>query len=671
MKRFFFFTLICFLGSCLPVSEEVANTLDVNVANETSRYMYDLQNEQKIDSLLFFLENGNASQRYLAARAFGSIQDKSSTELLEGLLQDPNQEIAAQAAFSLGQIAQASSESPLIQGFIRQDTVNSVNNNLNSGILEAVGKLGSPQSLKNLSTISSYQAEDYKLLLGQARGIYHFGLRGITSEEGTKTMVRILTDLQLDYEVRLVAANYLARMSDINIDESKFQISQILKTDAAPEIRMACATALKKTNHPQVLGAIIDQLESENDYRVKCNMIRSLGSYNYADVIETITTLLKDENIHVASLAADYLNNNGKPKDATLYRDLARDEDLPWLVRSKIYQAALTHVPFRFEITKGILNKEITDLYSASTDPYKKAAYLRALSGEPSNYRIINDLASNTDHPVLKTALIDAFQNIISSPKWPFLYATTGRRRYAKGLIAENMKSIIMGGDAGQIAAAANVLSDPKNEFNTLILNYDYLDSMLTTLNLPAEAESYNAVVGASNFLLNNDQKIAPPAVTHQVEWSNMEGITDTTIATIVTNKGQIEIQLMPSLAPATVSNFIDLVSDNFFDNKVFHRVVPNFVIQTGCTRGDGYGSLPYSIRSEFGPSSYNKEGMVGMARDVNALHTESSQFFITHSPTMHLDHKFTLFAQVISGMDIVHKIEVGDMIQDILIDNI
>lgn len=671
MQRFFIFLLICSLASCLPVSEEVANTLDVTVANETSRYMFDLQNAQKIDSLLFFLENGNASQRYIAARAFGSIQDGESAELLQNLLQDPNQDIAAQAAFSLGQIGQEASESPLIQGFVRQDTVNSVDNELNSKILEAVGKLGSAQSLKNLSTISSYQAEDFKLLLGQARGIYHFGLRGITSDEGTKTMVRLLTDLQLDYEVRLIAANYLARMSDINIDESKFQISQILKTDASSEIRMACATALKKTNHPQVLGAIIDQLENENDYRVKCNMIRSLGSYNYADVIETISALLKNENIHVASLAADYLINYGKPKDATMYRDLARDESLPWLVRSKVYQAALTHVPIRFEITKGILNKEITDLYSGSTDPYKKAAYLKALSGDPSNYRKINDLASNGDHPVMKTALIDAFQNIISSPKWPFLYGTTGRRRYAKGLVAENLKSIILAGDAGQIAAAANVLSKPENEFNNLILDYNYLDSILTTLNLPAEAESYNALVGASNFLLDSDQEIAPPAVTHQIDWSNMANISDTTLATIVTNKGQIVIQLMPTLAPGTVSNFIELVSDNFFDNKVFHRVVPNFVIQTGCTRGDGYGSLPYSIRSEFGPVSYDKEGMVGMARDVNALHTESSQFFITHSPTLHLDHKFTLFARVVSGMEVVHQIEVGDVIQDILIDNI
>jgi cyclophilin family peptidyl-prolyl cis-trans isomerase len=96
--------------------------------------------------------------------------------------------------------------------------------------------------------------------------------------------------------------------------------------------------------------------------------------------------------------------------------------------------------------------------------------------------------------------------------------------------------------------------------------------------------------------------------------------------------------------------------------------MVPNFVIQTGCNRGDGFGSEAYSIRSEF-PLSRYEEGSVGMASA--GKDTEGTQWFITHSPTPHLDGRYSLFAKVVSGLEVVHKIEVGDQIVSVhLLDN-
>ncbi|NRA48556.1 MAG: peptidylprolyl isomerase, partial [Phaeodactylibacter sp.] len=92
--------------------------------------------------------------------------------------------------------------------------------------------------------------------------------------------------------------------------------------------------------------------------------------------------------------------------------------------------------------------------------------------------------------------------------------------------------------------------------------------------------------------------------------------------------------------------------------------VVPNFVAQGGCPRGDGYGSLDYTIRTELAPIHYDEGGYVGMASAGN--HTECTQFFITHSPTLHLDGEYTIFARVSEGMDIVHDIQVGDRITNI-----
>ena len=89
-------------------------------------------------------------------------------------------------------------------------------------------------------------------------------------------------------------------------------------------------------------------------------------------------------------------------------------------------------------------------------------------------------------------------------------------------------------------------------------------------------------------------------------------------------------------------------------------------MIQTGCPRGDGFGNLDFTIRSELAGAYYNDEGYIGMASA--GPHTEGTQWFITHSPTPHLDGRYTIFGKVTSGMDVVHRIGIGDTIKQITI---
>ncbi|MCL4111464.1 UNVERIFIED_CONTAM: hypothetical protein GTU68_020738 [Idotea baltica] len=122
----------------------------------------------------------------------------------------------------------------------------------------------------------------------------------------------------------------------------------------------------------------------------------------------------------------------------------------------------------------------------------------------------------------------------------------------------------------------------------------------------------------------------------------------------------------MTSHAPGSVANFVGLSQSNYYNGKYFHRVVPNFVIQGGCSRGDGYGGLDYTIRSELGPKYYDGPGYIGMASA--GPDTEGTQWFITHSSSPHLDGRYTIFGRVTEGMDVVHSIEIGDIIQDVRI---
>lgn len=129
--------------------------------------------------------------------------------------------------------------------------------------------------------------------------------------------------------------------------------------------------------------------------------------------------------------------------------------------------------------------------------------------------------------------------------------------------------------------------------------------------------------------------------------------------AKIVTDKGTIELVLFDKEAPNTVKNFEKLANSGFYDGLTFHRVIDDFVIQGGCPKGDGTGGPGYTIKCEINPHKHGK-GALSMAHA--GKDTGGSQFFITHSPQPHLDGVHTVFGKVVNGMDVVNKINQGDV---------
>jgi cyclophilin family peptidyl-prolyl cis-trans isomerase len=124
-------------------------------------------------------------------------------------------------------------------------------------------------------------------------------------------------------------------------------------------------------------------------------------------------------------------------------------------------------------------------------------------------------------------------------------------------------------------------------------------------------------------------------------------------------------MELLPDAAPLTVDNFVQLARRGYYRGIVFHRVVPNFVIQVGDPRGDGNGGPGYSIRCEVNEVAYDR-GAVGMA--LSGKDTGGSQWFVTHAPQPHLDGGYTVFGRVVSGMNVVDEIVRGDTISSIVV---
>lgn len=149
--------------------------------------------------------------------------------------------------------------------------------------------------------------------------------------------------------------------------------------------------------------------------------------------------------------------------------------------------------------------------------------------------------------------------------------------------------------------------------------------------------------------------------------------------ATVTMAKGgSFEIELFADQAPETVNSFVFLARQGYFDGVTFHRVLENFMAQTGDPSGTGAGNPGYQFKYEDSGHTFDKAGVVAMANSGAGSPTNGSQFFITFVPTEYLNGGYTIFGQVISGMDVVNGITLrdpeenptyeGDMIQSITI---
>ncbi len=132
-------------------------------------------------------------------------------------------------------------------------------------------------------------------------------------------------------------------------------------------------------------------------------------------------------------------------------------------------------------------------------------------------------------------------------------------------------------------------------------------------------------------------------------------------VITFETSLGTIKVELYPEIAPITVSNFVNLVSKGFYDGLIFHRVIEGFMIQGGCPQGTGTGGSGTNIKGEFTKNGIandlvHTKGVISMARAQNP-NSASSQFFLMHQNSPHLDGHYAAFGKTIEGLEVIDKI--------------
>jgi peptidyl-prolyl cis-trans isomerase B (cyclophilin B) len=170
-------------------------------------------------------------------------------------------------------------------------------------------------------------------------------------------------------------------------------------------------------------------------------------------------------------------------------------------------------------------------------------------------------------------------------------------------------------------------------------------------------------------------KKVANKQATNADNKSKPKSQYDNSVAVIETNKGKIVFKFYPDVAPNTVANFVKLANNGFYNGIKFHRVEPGFVIQGGDPlskdndpSNDGLGGPGYTIKAEFNNKPH-LTGTVAMARRAGDPDSAGSQFYICLAPQPSLDGKYTVFGQVIEGMDVVRKIQKGDVMNKVYIE--
>ncbi|MFY0643728.1 MAG: peptidylprolyl isomerase [Bacteroidia bacterium] len=308
------------------------------------------------------------------------------------------------------------------------------------------------------------------------------------------------------------------------------------------------------------------------------------------------------------------------------------------------------------ESKESIEFNESWKLSISETNPYKTAALIKqlddSLNAQEARWFLSNLLRDSTSHKVIKN---EAFQKIIEIEK---------RGSFYPEFFTDIMNYALNSGDMALQSIACYALLDTDMPYAWEAITVNKLKSIRDELVLPRQKETFIDISRAIAYSEGKKYKSEPLVYNNPIDWDYVKTIPSEQQVRITTSKGDILIQCFVDDAPASVSNFLKLVDSGFYNNKHFHRVVEHFVIQGGCPRGDGWGGLDWSQRSEFSNFQRYTTGTVGLASA--GKDTEGVQWFITHNATPFLTGRYSIFARVIKGMEVVHNIEVGDKIESV-----
>lgn len=619
-------------------------------ADATRRRIATAQDERQTAALLPFLQDKNPAYRAAAAEALASVQDKKATPALLPLLRDANAAVRRAAAYALGQAG----DSLAVPALARRLAQPEANAPARRAAYEALGRCVTRRTVSQIWAVKP-PGPDSAAAPGRAWALYRATLRGLATPEAVRQTTTLLARTGVGLApARAGASASLARVRGQDSTLAQVALPVLLKAVAGdPDyfVRENCASALGRVARPVAYAALIKAAGSDVDHRPRIAALRALPAQPAIGIVASIDQGLMRPLPQESLTAAEWLLR--VPTDSLWAKAdfLAYVQRAPhWRTRATLLQAAMHHAR---AARRPILADTIRARYQHTANQYEKAALLTALSEDPAQFDFLAKEATlTTSPPVVPGTALAALAALRGNKNFP-------AARQADFTAA--LRRALAGGDVAQLATAAEALANPALVPTPQPEDEAALRQAQSKLTLPRETEAWLGLQQALDKLTKAPKPTpAPvgPASEHPIDWALVQTIPVGQRVQLTTTKGVVILELKVVEAPGSVASFVSLIKRHFYDGLYFHRVVPDFVAQGGDPRGDGSGSTPYNLRSEFAQLNYGA-GAVGLASA--GKDTESCQFFFTHQPTPHLDGRYTIFAQVVQGMAVVQQLEIGD----------
>jgi peptidylprolyl isomerase len=656
--------------------------------------------------LLAYLGHGDSNLRYRAAIALANLQDTATAKSVLPLLQDSESRVRAAAAFALGQIGSSIAQDSLL-GCLRVETSPVVI----SRVLEALGKIGDESALDEVVAYRPL-ADTASLKAEIALSVARFALRDIRNERSMWLCFDLCGDP--DSRVRWSALNALWRAAphgliDVEIAKRADELTKLV-SDPDPDVRANLLTLLSRSKSSDALDLFRKAQKAERqrpDWRAQVQLVRSLAAFvpDNADLVGEFNEYLNADNDHVkiaalqsiAGLSKEVIqsSNNTTSLRQAILKLVGTKNPTAELTRGEAFVALAKFFPDDFGRKNYLADKELTQR--------EKTKVIEGLSLVPTG-RSFSIIMNSLEDSSVRVAMAawDFVRRFLTPSVLARIRAGDPDWVEARNALYRKTLGALQRGDMALTHLVSNCLGD--TAYFGMFRDAGQSDSVVLALNgsfrrltTPDDVEAMQSALGAignirdarfiptlKQALKDPDRTVATLAaaalsrITHEdytaeipkttrpvrsdYDWETFESIKPAQRVSLMTNKGLIELQLLKEDAPFTVLSFVKLVRKGFYKGLTFHRVIPNFVVQGGDPRGDGWGGPGYAIRSEFSLVNFER-GMVGIASA--GKDTEGCQFFITHSPAPHLDGRYTIFAKVVEGQDVVDRIQAGDTITD------
>jgi cyclophilin family peptidyl-prolyl cis-trans isomerase/HEAT repeat protein len=583
------------------------------------------EDQRRPGDLEHFLGDPLPAVRARALLAAGRIQDSTSVHDVQPLLDDASVEVRREAAFALGQIGNRSAR-PALEAKLKDPDAETVDL-----AIEALGKLGDKAATPQ---VAGFLRNGSPRLRAEAA----IALWRLADSTALPALLAAHSDPDAEVRWRVIYA-----LERIQRPDQIVLITALHMSDPEWTTRAYAARTIGRQKSARGSAYLIQAL-SDGDVPVVVNAIRGLQSIAdtvSAPAVRRLTQLLAHPHPYVRVAAATALGERWAwvALDSSGHRSML--------------DSLRAHLGDRDAATRGAAAvslihhgdstdlRRVTTLLDRDSSIYTRSAVLGALPA--SSAKILLDRLD---------AATPLFERMTAADRLGALKYRAATPELRAGL--GDTATLFVASCAGALGALGDSASVPllvrawraragDADADARIAIHDALKS----LGKGALADSLDRATPPRN---------AKPA-SYPDDFADLPAARG---AVLHTTGGDIEWAFYGREATQTVKNFVRLAERGYFDGLALHRVVPNFVIQDGDPTGTGSGGPGYTIRCEYNHLRYDP-GMVGMA--LSGKDTGGSQWFITHSPQHHLDGRYTIFAHVVRGMDVVWRTVQGDRV--------